>query len=506
MHQERGEDEVEAAIFERYLLRGTFDQLHPRRPADQAPRFAEIGRAEIEAAELHAGPGFVHGGEQAAGAAADIETTHVALIAAGHPVGDGLQCPAAHHVGSAGEQHLDLRVVEGGRMFGEPTVGLEVKVLPVIGRQSVALLAGRQFLIEAPMTARVDLRQVAEIEEAAAQEFRRLGRQRARRGEQPVRDVAPFALEDRAHVGGHLLAVRCRSDGIVGLGHRLQNSPARRIMTGIPGDARRLAGGVGQSIESGHHYIQGLQEIISCLRETCPVKVGGYSRAPCSGALMPFDQERRPGPGGGAHERAINLPPAILWLIVINLAVQGIRLLLSEAVDDNLILQFGLVPANYTTDTGVGWLSLIGAPIAYQFLHGGWVHVGVNMLSLAAFGAPVERILGPRRFVLFYLSAGIVAGVVHVLIYGDSVDPVVGASGAISGVFGAVLILMRRGGSLTSLLPVAGVWIALNIFFGLTDLTPGAQGEPVAWIAHIAGFIYGLAAIRLFLPRPPVLS
>lgn len=221
---------------------------------------------------------------------------------------------------------------------------------------------------------------------------------------------------------------------------------------------------------------------------------------------MPFDQERRPGPGRGTHERAINLPPAILWLIVINLAVQGIRLLLSEAVDDKLILQFGLVPANYTTDTGVGWLSLIGAPIAYQFLHGGWVHVGVNMLSLAAFGAPVERILGPRRFVLFYLSAGIVAGVVHVLIYGDSVDPVVGASGAVSGVFGAVLILMRRGGSLTSLLPVAGVWIALNIFFGVFGGTPGADGQPVAWAAHIAGFVFGLAAIRLFLPRRPPLS
>ena len=221
---------------------------------------------------------------------------------------------------------------------------------------------------------------------------------------------------------------------------------------------------------------------------------------------MPFDQERRPGPGGGTHERAINLPPAILWLIVINLAVQAVRLLLSEATDDTLILQFGLVPANYTTDTGVGWLSLIGAPIAYQFLHGGWIHVGVNMLSLAAFGAPVERTLGPRRFVLFYLAAGIVAGLVHVLFNSGSADPVVGASGAVSGVFGAVLMLMRRSGGLTSLLPVAGVWIALNIFFGITDLTPGAQGQPVAWIAHIAGFVFGLAAIRLFLPPPPIFS
>jgi membrane associated rhomboid family serine protease len=218
---------------------------------------------------------------------------------------------------------------------------------------------------------------------------------------------------------------------------------------------------------------------------------------------MPFDNLKRPGPGRGAYERAINLPPAILWLIAINVAVQAIRLLLSEATDDALVLQFGLVPAHYTEDAGTGFLSLIGAPIAYQFLHGGWIHVGVNMLSLAAFGAPVERTLGPRRFVLFYLSAGIVAGLGHVLINANSHDPVIGASGAVSGVFGAVLFLLRRGGGLTSLMPVAGVWIALNVFFGILGGTPGAGGEPVAWQAHIAGFLFGLAAIRFFVPRPP---
>jgi membrane associated rhomboid family serine protease len=127
------------------------------------------------------------------------------------------------------------------------------------------------------------------------------------------------------------------------------------------------------------------------------------------------------------------------------------------------------------------------------------------MLSLAAFGAPVERTLGPRRFVFFYLLTGIVAGTVHVLIFSDSPDPVVGASGAISGVFGAVLVLLRRGGGLSSLLPIAGVWIALNIFFGVVGGTPGAEGQPVAWAAHIAGFVFGLAAIRFFVPRPPVL-
>ena len=217
---------------------------------------------------------------------------------------------------------------------------------------------------------------------------------------------------------------------------------------------------------------------------------------------MPFDNLRKPGPQRGAGERAINLPPAILWLIVINVVVHLLRQLLSESADQQLIIDFGLVPANITGDQASPLFSLVSF-ITYQFLHGGWVHLGVNMFSLAAFGAPVERLLGVRRFVLFYLSAGVVAAAVHVSFFSASEDPVIGASGAISGVFGAVLMLMRQVGSLSSLLPIAGIWIALNIFFGLFGGTPGAGGEPVAWVAHVGGFVYGLAAIRLFIPRRP---
>ena len=217
---------------------------------------------------------------------------------------------------------------------------------------------------------------------------------------------------------------------------------------------------------------------------------------------MPFDENRLPGPGRSAGERAINLPPVLLWLIGINVAVQGVRELLPEPFDLDMIQQFGLVPAAYTSGNGPDVLSLLLAPITYQFLHGGWMHLGINMITLAAFGVPVVRALGPRRFLLFYLSAGIVAGFVHVFFFSDSTDPVVGASGAISGVFGAVLMVLWKAGRMPSLLPVAGIWIALNVFFGIFGGTPGGGGEPVAWTAHIGGFVYGLAVIRLFLPRP----
>jgi membrane associated rhomboid family serine protease len=218
---------------------------------------------------------------------------------------------------------------------------------------------------------------------------------------------------------------------------------------------------------------------------------------------MPFDNVKRQGPGRGAHERAINLPPALFGLIVVNVVVHLLRQILSEPMDQWVILNFGLIPANYTGAPGGEWWSLLLAPVTYQFLHAGWIHLGVNMLTLAAFGAPLERLLGPRRFVLFYLSAGIAAGFIHGLFFSDSVDPVIGASGAISGVFGGALMALRRIGRLTSLLPVAGIWIALNVFFGIFGGTPGSGGEPIAWTAHIGGFVYGLIALRLFLPAPP---
>ena len=120
-----------------------------------------------------------------------------------------------------------------------------------------------------------------------------------------------------------------------------------------------------------------------------------------------------------------------MWLIGINVAVQLLRSLLGEETDNVIILMFGLVPAAYTGGSH-DLLTQIAAPITYQFLHGGWMHLVINMVTLAAFGAPVERMLGVRRFVLFYLSAGIVAGFVQVVLYPDSVDPVIGASGAIS--------------------------------------------------------------------------
>src|SRR5260370_30668960 len=137
---------------------------------------------------------------------------------------------------------------------------------------------------------------------------------------------------------------------------------------------------------------------------------------------MPLENAGGRGAGGGTGERAINLPPAVMWLIGINVAIQLLRSLLGDETDQALILEFGLVPAAYSGG-GHGVLSVVLAPFSYQFLHGGWMHLVINMVSLAAFGAPVERLLGARRFVLFYLSAGLGAGLVPGVLFSQSQRP-----------------------------------------------------------------------------------
>jgi len=198
------------------------------------------------------------------------------------------------------------------------------------------------------------------------------------------------------------------------------------------------------------------------------------------------------------REPMFNLPPMTAALIVTNLAVELVRMLLSEQQDLELIFRFGFVPVLYGHPGGPDAESLL-APLTYQFLHGGWLHVGLNMVSLAAFGSGVERLFGPYRYLAYYLVCGVIAIAVHYFVFPTSQMPVIGASGAVSGVFGGVLILLWRRGS-GSLWVMGGLWIAMTVIFGIEPITGTAEG-PIAWQAHIGGFIAGLALFRLFAPR-----
>ena len=152
-----------------------------------------------------------------------------------------------------------------------------------------------------------------------------------------------------------------------------------------------------------------------------------------------------------------------------------------------------------------------------MFMHGGLLHIGFNMLFLWIFGNNVEDSMGRGRFVLFYLLAGIAAAYAQALLDTDATLPAVGASGAIAGVLGGYLLLYPHARVLTLVIIIffvtlieipavimLGIWFALQFLPAIGQLaTPevSASGGGVAYFAHIGGFVFGLAAIRLFANR-----
>jgi membrane associated rhomboid family serine protease len=189
----------------------------------------------------------------------------------------------------------------------------------------------------------------------------------------------------------------------------------------------------------------------------------------------------------------LNVPPMTAALLLLNVAIHLVRLILPESVDDALLGRLGFVPARYLSGDALSWSALL-SPIAYQYLHASFMHLGINMLTLLAFGAGVERRTGPGRYLVFYTLCGLAAALLQFAVdpAGDGV--LIGASGAISGLFGAIL---RFGIARNGFWAIVVIWLVLNYVTGATgDL--GATTAPVAWVAHLGGFALGLAIFPLF--------
>jgi membrane associated rhomboid family serine protease len=192
-------------------------------------------------------------------------------------------------------------------------------------------------------------------------------------------------------------------------------------------------------------------------------------------------------------------------LVVANLLVFLFELSLGADVD-GFIRRWGLVPADIGEAPGA-WITLLTS----LFLHAGWLHLGSNLLYLAVFGPPVERRLGGARFAIVFLASGVMGNVVHVLVQPTSTVPAIGASGAISGLIAAHLVLFP-GATLGTLAPVLFlrvvestpvlflllVWLAAQLFLGVASLTSNTS---VAWWAHVGGFLTGLASASLLKGR-----
>ncbi len=178
------------------------------------------------------------------------------------------------------------------------------------------------------------------------------------------------------------------------------------------------------------------------------------------------------------------------------------------------LTDWGIVPQDLVAALSSGGIASAETAtlLTYQFLHGGWLHILGNMLFLWIFGNNIEDRLGRVGFLLFYLSAGAVAGLAQVMIDPTSTTPTIGASGAIAGTLGAYLVFFPRAritslvflGFFYQLIDVPAVvvllfWIALQVIDGIASLGLTEAGG-VAFFAHIGGFAFG-AGVALLLTR-----
>jgi membrane associated rhomboid family serine protease len=201
-----------------------------------------------------------------------------------------------------------------------------------------------------------------------------------------------------------------------------------------------------------------------------------------------------------------------LALIGTNVAAFAYELSLGSALE-GFLQEYGVVPARLAGQwsAGVrGWGELTPVLTA-MFLHGGWLHLVLNLWFLWIFGDNVEDRIGHSRYLVLYLAAGTAATLAHVIANPSSTLPTVGASGAIAGVLGAYFLAYPRA-RVTTLIPifvfihvavlpawvVLGMWFALQFLSGALSLaTTQASAGGVAWWAHIGGFAAGLVLMPL---------
>lgn len=221
--------------------------------------------------------------------------------------------------------------------------------------------------------------------------------------------------------------------------------------------------------------------------------------------VLRFERKPEPNKPAPQHPPLINLPMATKFLCFAIVTSHVLLWLASNYLPgfqiDKIYYDFGFVAAKWT-----GELPFVPKDIAslvtVNFLHGGWLHLIINVVTVVAFGAGVEKRMGPQKMlVLFFLSSAI-ALLTHLAISPHSNEPVIGASGGISGLFGAVLVMLKHDGQLQGnnqrLLPMVILWIALSVVFGMMG---GPDGSSIAWVAHIGGFLGGLGISTLMLRK-----
>jgi hypothetical protein len=211
-----------------------------------------------------------------------------------------------------------------------------------------------------------------------------------------------------------------------------------------------------------------------------------------------------------------HFPIVTVGLIVVNVLAFFWELSLGPKLE-SAILELGVVPQKWLPPRETAGLPLSQLVLPYfssLFLHGGWFHLFGNMWWLWIFGDNVEDHLGHVRFLLFYLAAGLLAGVTHTVFNLNATLPAVGASGAVAGVLGAYLVLFPHA-RIQTLVPfflyyevvelpaliVLSFWFLMQFLSGAAAIAVTSAAGGVAWWAHIGGFLAGIGLLFLLEPQ-----
>jgi membrane associated rhomboid family serine protease len=234
-----------------------------------------------------------------------------------------------------------------------------------------------------------------------------------------------------------------------------------------------------------------------------------------------------------SREPIFNVPPVVIGLVVFLSAIHlSMEFILSDEAADRVLEWFAFEPLRYSASAVQmygplpgGWPAAIWTFVTYAFLHASLAHLGFNLIWLVAFGTPVARRFGPRRFLAFFAFTAATGALAHLATHFGENVPTVGASAADLGMMAAALrFVFQPGGPLGFLrlseaetyhvpakplgamlrdrraLVFIGVWFVANLVLALPMFAlPGIQGS-VAWQAHIGGFVGGLLAFSVFDP------
>ena len=197
-------------------------------------------------------------------------------------------------------------------------------------------------------------------------------------------------------------------------------------------------------------------------------------------------------------EPLINMPPFTKWLL---LAILAIHLVVTYVLDERTahlaFIHFGFIPGRFSGAALFEPLALL-TPFTHMFFHGSWLHLAMNGIMLLAFGSGVERWLGGKRMVALFIVCGLFGVATHMALNFHSIHPVIGASGGLSGLFAAAVVMINRTqGSAAGkygIWPFIALWIGISVLFGLMGSPDGGE---IAWAAHVGGFLGGFAVLKL---------